>query len=255
MRSFIALAALLFSMIVVPSEMASARQYDMDSDTFATYFGGSFGLSNLSDYAFGRAGGTGVHNDQVVRSNYSGEFGVALTSARGGIRLGLEYLFGRSLSGVNGTDSSGTKLYALDSKVSAIVPMVSGEAPIWRSLDSRVLLGGGLGYAFVALDQDYKMTAPGTAALGVGDYAEKASTRVPTWKAYIAAETHFVDITTVTLEAGYRSIRVGSLQSTKATSAISGSQSEGSDLKNMDGSNRAFDLGGAYVSFFFRFHL
>lgn len=245
----------IFSTMFFTAEMSWARQYDMRSDTFATYFGGSFGISNLSDYAFGRSGGTGVRTDQVVRSNYSGEFGVAFTSENGGLRLGLEYLMGRALSGVKGADSAGTKLYELDSKVAALIPMVSGEAPVWRGLDTRVLLGGGLGYAYVSLDQDYKMTAAGTSALGVGDYAEKAATRVLTWKAYIAAETHFVDITTVTLEAGYRNIRVGSLQSTKATSAISGAQTEGSDLKNMDGTNRAFDLGGAYVSLFFRFHL
>lgn len=240
---------------IAPTGEAVARQYDMGSDTFATYFGGSFGLSNLSDYAFGSSSGVGVQTDQVVRSNYSGEFGVALTSMRGGLRLGVEYLMGRALSGVNGVNSSGTKLFELDSKVTAIVPMISAEAPLWKNRVSRVLLGGGAGYAFVSLDQEYEMTAAGTAALGVGDYSEKASARVPTWKAYVAAETHFVDITTVMLEAGYRSVRVGALQSTKATAAISGAQSEGSDLKNMDGDNRAFDFGGAYVSVFFRFYL
>jgi hypothetical protein len=133
--------------------------------------------------------------------------------------------------------------------------MASAEFPIWKSNSSRLQLGGGLGYAFVYLDQTYKMTAAGTSALGVSDYIEKASTQTLAWKLFLSGETELVDTTTLTLEFGYRSVKVGALQSSKDTTAIVGSEPQGSDLKNMDGTNRAFDLGGAYGSLLFRFYL
>lgn len=249
-------SAFLLILIVLTTSTSHARTFDLKNETFATYFGGSFGYSNLGDYAFGQSGGNGVQTDQVVRWNYSGEFGLVLATGHGGIRLSGEYLLGKSLAGVNGTDSSGTALYSLDSRVSALVPMISAEVPIWRGQNSRIQLGGGGGYAFVSLDQEYRMTAAGTAALGgIQSYIEKASTRTFAWRAYVSGETSFVDTTTVCFEAGYRSVKVGSLQSLKDTTAISGTQTTGNDILNMDGSNRSFDLGGAYVSLLFRLYL
>lgn len=236
-------------------ELSQARRFDMKTENFATYFGGSFGPSNLSDGAFSLSGGTDVTTDRIVRSNYSGEIGFTLTSNSGGLRFSGEYLLGQTLTGVVGTHSSGTKYYDLNSKISAFVPMVLAEAPIWKGLESRAMIGGGLGYAFVSLDQEYTMTAAGTTALGVSDYIEKASTQALAWRVYTSFETLFVDTTTISFELGFRSIKVGSLQSLKDAAAISGVQTKGSDLRNMDGSNRAFDLGGAYASVLFRFYL
>lgn len=237
------------------SENSEARRFDMKNERFATYFGGSFGLSNLADYAFGQSAGAGVTTDQTVRTNYSGEFGITFTSNRGGIRLSGEYLLGKALAGVNGTNASGASYYTLESQASAIIPMVTAETPIWRGNESRLMIGGGLGYAFVSLDQKYYMTPAGTAALGVSDYIEKSSTKALAWRLFMSAETAFMDTTTITLEAGYRSVKVGSLQSLKDTTSISGPQTVGSDLKNMDGTLRAFDLGGAYASVLFRVYL
>lgn len=232
-----------------------ARTFDLKSQKFATYFGGSFGLSNVGDYAFGQSGGTGVSTDQAVRTNYSGEFGLVFTSANGGIRIGGEYLLGKALAGVSGTNSSGASYYSMDSRVTAFVPMLTGEFPILKRPESRVTLGGGAGCAFVYLDQEYRMTPAGTAVLGVPDYIEKSSTRALAWKVFISFETTFVDSATLGLDLGYRSVKIGSLQSSKDTKAISGTQVTGGDVKNMDGSNRAFDLGGAYGSLWLRLYL
>ncbi len=250
--------ALVLALLILGSfavGKAHARTFDLKSETFATYFGGSFGYSNLGDYAFGQSGGNGVTTDQVVRSNFGGEFGFVYTTSRIGIRLSGEYLLGKALVGVNGANASGTSYYALDSRVTAIVPMVSLEMPIWKRPQSRISLGGGTGYAFVSLDQEYRMTAAGTTALGVSNYIEKSASRNLAWRVFLSGETTFVDTTTFCFEAGYRSVKVGSLASTKNTTAISGVQTIGSDIKNMDGSNRAFDLGGAYMSLLFRFYL
>ena len=257
MKSMFTILTVVFfaGLLLMAPSNAKARSFDLKNESFATYFGGSYGLSNLGDYAFGQSGGNGVSTDQAVRTNFSGEFGFAFTSNSGGIRLSGEYLLGKALAGVSGTNASGTAYYALDSKISAFVPMLTGEFPIWKRPESRIMLGGGAGYALVSLDQEYRMTPAGTAALGVSNYTEKSSTRSLAWKLFMSFETTFVDTTTFCFEAGYRSIKVGSLQSSKDTAAISGNQTVGSDVKNMDGSNRAFDLGGAYAALLFRFYL
>lgn len=236
------------------SSTALARKFDMKSEVFATYFGGGFGPSNVSDHAFGMAAGADVQTDQIVRSNFSGEFGILFAISRFNVRIAGEYLVGRALAGVKGSSGT-TEYYQLGSKITAFVPMALIEAEIWSKMETRLVLGGGLGMASVSLDQDYEMTTAGTAALGVASYTEKASTSVSTWRAYIGGETLFVDSTTVALELGYRELKVGAMQSTKDTTSLTGQQSLGTTLVNMDGSARSFDLGGAYANIYFRFYL
>ncbi|MDX9732192.1 MAG: hypothetical protein RBT63_10510 [Bdellovibrionales bacterium] len=258
-----ALGSLVFGFLFAASVFmpaAEARRFDFGSELFHTYFGASYGPSNMSDHAFGQAAGAGARSDQVVQASYSGEIGIAFSlpsmAQKLLFRIGGEYLVGSSLSGIQVSEAAtGTKLFELDSRVHAAIPSVGFEAPFIRTPTSRVSLGGGLGYAFVSLDQDYRMTPAGAAAYGIGDYEERASVRAPTWRLYLNAETWFVDTTTIAFELGYRSLRVGEIQSTKGTAAISGGQQEGSPLKNSDGSNRSFDMGGAYASISFRFYL
>ena len=233
---------------------AWARKFDMPNERFATYFGGGYGVSNVSDHAFSMSSGSGVQTDQLVGSNYAGEIGVVLTSPRAQLRLGGEYLVAKALEGVTGRAGT-TPYFTMSSKISALVPKASIELPVWRRLESRISLGGGAGMASVSLEQSYAMTPAGSAALGVGDYIEKASASVLMWNAYLIGEMLFVDTTTVALEMGYRSLKVGSLTSQKATTAITGNQDSGGTLLNGDGSARAFDFGGAYVNLTFRFYL
>lgn len=248
------LGPLVLLLILFFGGEANARKFDMKNEVFATYFGGGFGPSNVSDHAFGMAAGTGVQTDQIVRSNFSGEFGVLFALSKLNVRLAGEYLVGRALTGVKGNAGS-TEYYDLDSKITAFVPMALVETEIWSASETRIVLGGGLGMASVSLDQEYEMTATGATNLGVASYIEKASASVSTWRAYLGGETLFVDTTTVAIELGYRDLKVGSLQSTKATSSLTGAQSAGTTLINMDGSSRSFDLGGAYANIYFRFYL
>lgn len=230
------------------------RKFDMPNEHFSTYFGGGYGISNVSDHAFAMSSGSGVSTDQSVRSNYSGELGIVLAVEQLQLRIGGEYLFAKTLEGVNGR-SGATPYFTLNSKVSALIPKASLEYPIWKKIETRLSLGGGAGMASVSLEQNYTMTAAGSTALGVGDYLEKGSASVLMWNAYLLAETLLVDTTTVAFELGYRSLKVGSLESQKATTAITGSQTQGSLLLNGEGSARSFDLGGAYMNIYFRFYL
>lgn len=240
--------------LLVFSSAASARKFDMPNEMFATYFGGGYGISNVSDHAFSMSSGSDVQTDKTVGSNYGGELGVLFASSRFQLRIGGEYIVAKTLEGVSG-QSGATPYFTMSSKISALVPKASIEFPLWKRLESRVSFGGGAGLASVSLEQSYSMTTAGSTALGVGDYIEKGEASVLMWNAYLVGETLFVDTTTVALEAGYRSLKVGTLKSQKATAAITGGQAPGSTLLNGDGNARSFDLGGAYVNLYFRFYL
>ncbi len=251
---FVSLIAFCIGLIGLTPSTAMARKFDMPNERFSTYFGGGYGLSNVSDHAFAMSSGSGVQTDQVVGSNYSGELGVLFGSQRFQLRVGGEYLLAKALEGVNGS-SGATPYFTMSSKITALIPKASIEIPVWKRLESRISLGGGAGMASVSLEQSYTMTSAGATALGVSDYIEKGEASVTMWNAYLIGETLLVDTTTVALEMGYRSLKVGSLTSQKATSAITGGQSSGGTLLNGDGSARSFDFGGAYVNLYFRFYL
>ncbi len=226
----------------------------MPNEHVATYFGGGYGISNISDYAFSMASGAGVTTDQIVRSNFSGEIGIVFALDSLHLRFGGEYLSAKTLEGVTG-QSGGVPFFSLSSKISSLIPKVVIEIPFLKMPQTRLSLGGGMGLAAVTMEQSYVMTTAGSTALGVGDYLEKATASVVMWNVFVIGETLLVDTTTIGIEAGYRSLKVGELKSQKATSAITGPQTEGSTLLNNDGLARAFDFGGAYLNLSFRFWL
>lgn len=236
-------------------DVAHARKFDLKTESFATYISGSYGPSYLSDSAYGKTGGTGVTTDQVVRTNLSGELGVVILSDPLSLRLGAEYLFGRNINGAKGYSAAGVEYFEVDSKVSAVIPFGAIELTLLKQNDSRMYAGAGAGVAMVSLDQEYRMTTAGRTATGVDNYSEKGATQVTTWRAYVGGEMGLVDTTTISMEFGYRSLAVDAIQSTKDTTAISGTQTTGGKLMDADGNPRSFDLGGGYVAISFRFYL
>lgn len=244
---------LLAGLFVV--QPAAARKFDMKNEVFATYFGATYGPSNISDSAFGRASSAGVSTDQIVRSNFSGELGIVLFREPFALRIGGEYVFGRNLNDVVGRDAANVEFFELDSKTRAFVLGGAIETTFARGNESRLYFGAGAGAAFVSLDQEYRMTTTGAATLGLGNYSEKGSTEALMWRVYLGGEVLLIDTTTILLELGYRNLVADELKSTKDTAAMSGQQTTGSTLLNTDGTNRRFDMGGAYGGISFRFYL
>lgn len=236
-------------------ETAQARKFDFKSESVASYFRGSFGPSNVGGDAFAPSSGVGTSVDKTVATNASAELGFLFSTRLFNLRLGAEYLMPRQLIDVTGTDAVGTKLFSLNSKLSALVPTVSVETMAFQTATSRMLIGAGIGAAFITLDNAYTMTADGTSALGVADFVESASTNASMYHVYVGYEILFTDTVTAAFDLGYRYLPVKSIASTKDTVAITGSQTTGADLANNDGSKRAFDLGGIYAGLAFRFYI
>lgn len=246
---------LVVAAILIMAARAQARVFDFISERVATYFGGTFGPSSVGDMAYGGSSGSGVSFDKKTATNASGEFGLLLATPAANLKLGAEYLLPRNYSDIEGANAAGTPLFQLSSKIQAIIPMATLELLAFRTPTSRMLIGVGGGLAFVSLENTYTMTAAGSTALGVGDFTESAKASVTTLHFYTGYEALFTDTVTAAFTLGYRHIPVPSLKSTRDSTAISGAQTESSDLKNMDGGNRSLNLGGAYVGLNFRFYI
>lgn len=234
---------------------ASAREFDFKTAKVSTYFGGSYGTTSLAATPYNLASGNGVSTDKKSSTGASGEVGLAFTSEKICMRLGVEILVPSHQSQINGTNSSGTNYFSLDSQTLAYVPGVSFEYLAYRDSDSHALLGFGLGYAFVTLQNKYAMTAAGQSALGVGSYTEAAHAQTMAAQVYSGYEINFTDMVTASFKLGYRYLPVTSLKSTQSSTTISGAETDGSTLVNMDGGNRRLNLSGVFVGVSFNFYI
>ena len=245
----------LASVLALWPSAAEARKFDFKTETFATYFGGTFGNSKVGNQAYAGSSGTDVTTDKTVQTTSSGDFGILLTGSKFAFRLGVEIIWPKAQTGIIGTNAAGTELFYLDSDIMALTPMANLELVAFQTSESRFSFGGGYGMAFVTLDNTYDMTPAGVTALGKDDFIESASARVPAMQGYMIFETLFTDTVTASITVGYRHIQVPSMKSTKATTALSGDQTDSTDIKNMDGTNRSFDLSGPFAGIAFRFYL
>jgi hypothetical protein len=243
-------------LMLVPLD-AQARKFDFKNESFAIQFGGTFGPSRVSDTAYSSAVGDGTIIDtKGVQTNSSGGIGVLFSGTRFNFKLAVEYLMPRDQVGVIGTNAGGTDLFTMDSKLSALVPTASIELQAYRGTRSRAILGGSYGLAFVSLDNDVTMTAAGTAAFGgVGSFKESATAKAPMLEAYAGLEFLMTDVVTLTLSGGYRYLPVRGFKSIKETRALSGNQTDGGDILNMDGGDRYVDMGGGFIGAHFRFYV
>ena len=242
--------------LLLQASVAQARVFDFKNEFLAIYFGGSFGTTSAGDGAYAlSSGGGGIVFDKKVASASSAEGGIALTLGRITLRLGVDYIMPRDQMGVIATDAGGTQLFSLDSKLSAFVLLGNLELLAYRGSRSRALIGAGYGTATANLQNQYTMTATGTTQLGVTDYTEEATGTAPMMQGYLGWEFLFTDTATAALQGGYRYLQIPSFKSTKTTTAITGSQSNGSAIHNYDGSERSMNLSGAFVGITFRFYL
>lgn len=252
LRSVIAITSLA---TVLYSFSASARVFDFKDEHWAIYIGGTFGNSSAGDGAYALSSGNGVNFDKKVLTTSSAEAGLLISLSRINLKLGTEYVMPRDLKGIKGSDASDTELFSLDSNVSALVLGGSLEMIAYQKPRARFLIGVGYGYAMASLTNRYTMTPAGTTALGVGDFSEEATGTGTMIQGYTGWELNITDVWTVTFHIGYRDLQIPGFKSTKATTAISGNQSDGQEILNMDGSARALNLSGAFAGINFRFYL
>ena len=245
----------LASALVLFSPLAHARVFDFKNESLATYFRGSYGFSNLGGSAFEKSSGNSISTDKQVASAASGEFGFLLSAKHFNLLLGAEYLIPRALTEIEGKNIGGTRMFLLNSSVSAFIPMLNIEFLLSQGPTSKFFFGGGPGLAIVSFDNVYTMTAAGTAQTSISDHTESGTAQSLGGQAYIGYEALFTDTVTVAFDLGYRYYKITGFTSTKGTQTFSGTQTPGSNILNMNGTPRTMDLSGVFAGISCRFYL
>lgn len=242
--------------LLLSVERLWARVFRMNNETFATYFGGSYGPSSLKQTHFAETSGTGATIDKSVDTNYSGEFGVLFRGTKVGLRLGVEAINPSTVSKAIGSDAGGVKLYDFQSNISALVPKISLEFNLkstdtWRTF---IVLGGGT--ATATYKNTYALTAEGqTAFPGVADFSEEGTATALLYEGALGFETLMSDTTTIVIGLGYRQLNVAGYKYKAAVVSFDGSHATGDPVLNADGTNKASNYTGAHASILFRFYL
>ena len=127
----------LASVLALWPSAAEARKFDFKTETFATYFGGTFGNSKVGNQAYAGSSGTDVTTDKTVQTTSSGDFGILLTGSKFAFRLGVEIIWPKAQTGIIGTNAAGTELFYLDSDIMALTPMANLELVAFQTSESR----------------------------------------------------------------------------------------------------------------------
>lgn len=247
---------LLFAALMISSSVAHGRVFDFKNENFAIFFGIGIGNSFLGDGAYALASGApGVSFSKKDSTSRAAEVGLAYTLKRINLRLGADYYMPADRNGVIGRNAAGVELFSIDSRVHAYSWTGNLELIFFSRPQSRGMIGAGYGMATANLSNHYLVTTDGTAAYGVGSYREEGQGTGTMFQGYLAWEALISDVSTAVLQLGYRDLHISGFKSNKSTTAISGTQTNGGSIRNMDGSDRAVNLGGLFFGINFRFYL
>ena len=99
------------------------------------------------------------------------------------------------------------------------------------------------------------MTSTGTSQFGNGDYIEEGTGYFIMGEAFGGYEFQFFDNVGFSLDAGYHYFTVGPLNANRNANTVRGAITQGSTLKNVDGTNRTVDLSGYFAAASLRIYI
>lgn len=237
--------------ILVQGFFAEARVFNMAKESFSAYLRGTMSPKFTNTMA-SASSGSSVTLDASHTSNRSIEFGLIYSSVLVNLRFGLEVLNPEDIKERSATNSSGTKLYSMDSEFSVTTPKMNFEINFYRGAASRAMLLLGVGYANLVARNAYTMTSAGTTALGPTDFSEDLRGTAVSYEGGLGYEFLMTDTTTLMLEAGYRSMNFTTIKHNKDVTGFQGSVVKGDRATNLDGTNRTLNLSNYYGGLTFR---
>lgn len=242
---------LLFFLI---AGQAQARVFNLHNEHFAPYFRGSIAMSNLGDSTFGGSSGSSTEFSETPDYNYTGEAGFLFTATHVGFTAGVEFLGASTLS-TTGTDSSGTELMDLESKVRGTILKagILWHYKLGPTYRAYVALNGGL--ADLKLHNSYELNSAGSSAYSLTAVDEKAVAQSILAEILFGFEFNLADVTTMLIEGGYRDLRVDKWDYKGSGTNFMGTYTDGESVKNHDGTERKSNLGGWLLAIGFRFYI
>ncbi len=235
---------------------SAGRVFDINTERLAAYFRGTGGLSAARQDAFALARGSSTHiSEKESKYNYSGELGMYLRLFPSvGIKMGVEVLKSENLSDIMGRTAAGDDLYTLNSESFLFVPQGHLEWAYKSTATMRFFIYIGSGVVDATIENDFQMTALGESTYAP-TYTEKLSgTGVATFGGF-GLEALLADTTTVSIDIGYRLLKLNKFKHKGEITTIQGEFTKGSIAINDNLTRRQIDLSGFYLGLSFRFYV
>lgn len=230
---------------------AQARVFDINTEKFAAYLGGSYGPTSIGKAAFENASANGETYDSGLATIYSGEFGFIYSSRYLNVRFGIEVIRPPT-TGVIATNAAGTTLYNLNSDMTVITPKIGFEFNLKQWKESRVFANVNYGSANLGLNNNYIFPAGGPLSPKT-DYTEEGRSTAALIEGSLGWEILMFDTTTLVLSAGYRQLNFAKLTHNRDVSTLQGDKVKGDAMLNVDGTERAINMTGYFAGLAFRF--
>lgn len=244
--------------LALSSAVSQARVFNFKDSGLGVFLRGTGGLSSVSDEPFGKSSGVDTSMDDESKYQYGGELGAVFGIGDSvNLRIGAEVMRHHPVKG-SGRNPSDQERFELESSTFVFNPNLALEFLFKQSQATRMYVQLGVGYAMVDVENRYDMTSTGTAELGgIDDFNEKMSGVAPSYLLGVGMETQALDNVTLSLEGGYRYIKVSELKYTGDVNNIVSPAGAAKDAPalNHDGSQRELDLGGFFVGAALRFYL
>ncbi|MBX2994495.1 MAG: hypothetical protein KF681_06730 [Bdellovibrionaceae bacterium] len=234
---------------------AEARVFQIGEESFAAYLRGQYGLAGQKDEPFAPASGAGSKFSDEYKTNMSYEFGFVYATPKVSLRIGFEFLKPADLKDMKGTDSGGgTEYYSVSNNISGFIPKVGVELNFKQWAQSRLFASANYGMATVTVQNSYTFTPAGVTAYPTpgADFREEIKGDGSLVEGSLGFETLLSDSTTIVLDAGYRTLEVGSFKHNVDSKGFQGNVSKGDTAKNTNGSDRTLNLNGGFVGLMIR---
>ncbi len=236
------------------ANVAEARKFNLNKQSFAPYFIAEIGTTGISQDAFKGVKGSATSVKEEVAFQYAGELGVLLTSQKVGLRLGVLFVSPQKIDSVEGASTTGVLHYNLTSKIFGVFPVAHLEFSPVVDANKRVYFALGGGTGTVTILNEYVLTSAGSAQYGISDFTEESLAYAYMLEGSLGFEMSMADNVTVLFIGGYRYLVAEKFTHQRSVTTVNGPVTKGEKVSD-SGTDRALDLSSAFAGIGFRFYI
>lgn len=245
---------LICTALILSGVEASARVFNFAGLNVSSFLRAAGGTAQFGNDAFSNSAAQDVSYSEGALYQFTGEFGFSFEADAFTARLGFELHRPQHLTQYEAKTSGGTIQYTVDSDIISYSPTLTLEFPLNKAQTTKSYFFLGVGYAYVTLSNIYTFTASGS-SYGLSNFTEDGKTQSIFGTGGWGFETLMVDNVTFGMEFGYRFMEAYQFNHKSNVTTFLGSKTEGSVMKNSDGSDRFLNLSQPFLAFVLRFYI
>lgn len=250
----------LVAIVSIMGSVAQARVFDMNSSWVSAYFRGVGGMVPTHKDMYADTSGSATNFSEGIDYGFGGELGFSFAlNEKMTLRLGFEGYQPKDIvaTGKHGT----TKVMDVESSASIFSPALTFEMTLYGTNKSKAFLFLGGNYSTVTVNNEYSLTAAGTAAY-TGAPATYKETWVATTESFqlgIGYEMYMLDNVTVSFEGGYRSLDIPRFEYDETVTGVRNSSAtslvKGQMVTSNSNEKISLDYSGPFVGLTLKFYI